>query len=677
MAPKCCNRVCCCYCGVISFAILIVLAGCSYIILNPVIESVMYNEFVINSPEAVRYADWACKFSTLTTGDCAVPHDSVPFYESYYMFNLTNLDEVMAGGRAKYMELGPYTYRVSITKFDIVFSDEGRKVSYKECNTYFWTPELSCEGCTPEDVIVGVNTGYLGAIETAGSEDLLLVGLTGPAVNRTLYEVMSLYLNDYLIGSQNQTEQSIIARCNEVEPTANCTTLFDAALVQWFSFSYTARVGLQRMGLFNQTVTGLFPEFPDPFEYSYINPINNLLPVQLSMAAVKTLLYGEYGIVENPLNLLDAASLLNNPTELLARYGVTRSQFVAFSGYFNVIRLTYNYRLCESVIYLDQGGGLFSARSVYQWVFNFEDPLLMLLQPGDPQTGIRSNDTSFEDASSYKIGIEMWTGQDNITLVAEVIMWNGTDTITFWPKNITVGGNNQDGQFYFQLTNGRGQQPETFPDFPVWSPDHARTVLLQDTRVNVDILGITNRRFYLKNETYDVDPDFNQFYQGFIDASIYHSDPPFRKRLVFGALIPLYMSQPRFYYVDPQYITVDILNAEPNFDECATIVDVEVISGNAMYAKKRLQVNFLFSNQSNTDVFYPNVTKGFYPSLWVEQSSQVTEALADEWSSELGLGLTIEKVLFIAGLVIGSVGFVCCLVLLMKAKKSGGYEAIN
>lgn len=93
---------------------------------------------------------------------------------------------------------------------------------------------------------------------------------------------------------------------------------------------------------------------------------------------------------------------------------------------------------------LNRGGGLFSQRSVYEWVFFFEDPLLLKLQPGDPQTAIRHNDTSIEDADLYKGTVKIWTGQGAFPDIANVTLWNGTDALYIWEQPITIWGNNQD-----------------------------------------------------------------------------------------------------------------------------------------------------------------------------------------------------------------------------------------
>lgn len=41
--------------------------------------------------EALRYYDWACKFTIPGSNDCDVTYFAVPFYESYTMLNISNV----------------------------------------------------------------------------------------------------------------------------------------------------------------------------------------------------------------------------------------------------------------------------------------------------------------------------------------------------------------------------------------------------------------------------------------------------------------------------------------------------------------------------------------------------------------------------------------------------------
>ncbi|KAK7114450.1 hypothetical protein V1264_000508 [Littorina saxatilis] len=66
----------------------------------------------------------------------------IPIYMQFYMFNLSNQDEVKQGGRPVVYQVGPYTYREKRKKFDIVFNDNGT-VTYRQKRTFFFMRNMS------------------------------------------------------------------------------------------------------------------------------------------------------------------------------------------------------------------------------------------------------------------------------------------------------------------------------------------------------------------------------------------------------------------------------------------------------------------------------------------------------------------------------------------------------
>ena len=124
------------------------------------------------------------------------------------------------------------------------------------------------------------------------------------------------------------------------------------------------------------------------------------------------------------------------------------------------------------------------------------------------------------------------------------------------------------------------------------------------------------------------------------------------------------------------------MNSTRDLESCATIIDLEPISGNGMLARKRLQVNFFIApNITSFNLFYPDIALDvMYPVLYLTQEAGVTPALADEWQQDLGNVLEIIDIIFIAGLCIGLGGFVICvaaLLYLRKTSKRATYEQIN
>ncbi|CAH8674936.1 unnamed protein product [Schistosoma rodhaini] len=70
---------------------------------------------------------------------------SVPVYFSIYLYNLTNPEEVLNGGRPRFDEVGPYVYREDRQRNNVEFSEESppKTVKYQHRILYYFQPELS------------------------------------------------------------------------------------------------------------------------------------------------------------------------------------------------------------------------------------------------------------------------------------------------------------------------------------------------------------------------------------------------------------------------------------------------------------------------------------------------------------------------------------------------------
>ncbi|XP_046852812.1 lysosome membrane protein 2-like [Xenia sp. Carnegie-2017] len=91
-------------------------------------------------------------------------HFKTPIYIKYYIFNVTNSDEVCKGGTPNIQELGPYTYRLFFNRRNI--SRQKSSLSYFSTSTYFFKKKLSCDLCDPfHDNVTTVNLPFLATLE--------------------------------------------------------------------------------------------------------------------------------------------------------------------------------------------------------------------------------------------------------------------------------------------------------------------------------------------------------------------------------------------------------------------------------------------------------------------------------------------------------------------------------
>ncbi|KAF6779031.1 hypothetical protein AHF37_01594 [Paragonimus kellicotti] len=90
---------------------------------------------------------------------------SVPILFKVYLLNLTNADEVLAGGRPHFQEVGPFVYRETRDRYDVDFLNDvsPRMMRYKHRIFYHFQPDLSF--ANPEYIeITTPDLYYLGLV---------------------------------------------------------------------------------------------------------------------------------------------------------------------------------------------------------------------------------------------------------------------------------------------------------------------------------------------------------------------------------------------------------------------------------------------------------------------------------------------------------------------------------
>lgn len=67
----------------------------------------------------------------------------IPIYQKFYLFNITNTEEMLSGGRPTVNEIGPFVYHLNMTKGDIKFNSNNTIVSYVEKKQFHFDANLS------------------------------------------------------------------------------------------------------------------------------------------------------------------------------------------------------------------------------------------------------------------------------------------------------------------------------------------------------------------------------------------------------------------------------------------------------------------------------------------------------------------------------------------------------
>ncbi|MFX1408261.1 MAG: hypothetical protein ACFFBW_15025 [Promethearchaeota archaeon] len=166
-------------------------------------------------PHSSEYDEWVSN-----------DYDDAPeYYRTYYLWDLTNPDEFLAGNKPIYQEVGPFVFREIITKYDIDWSDDKEEVAYKEYSTYYQVsnPKIS------EVNITNINPAYLGALTLSGGEDSDFIRLMIPIVLSEIKDIFSEEMDAVM--ADVLTEEGVTNLMNEALPDV-VSKMIDDFIVQ-------------------------------------------------------------------------------------------------------------------------------------------------------------------------------------------------------------------------------------------------------------------------------------------------------------------------------------------------------------------------------------------------------------------------------------------------------------
>jgi len=163
----------------------VVMILLNLVLLSPIATS-MVEDAVEDNFETYPY-DSACADSDCTTAEADWATSTSE--RTYYAWNLTNLDAVMAGEKAEYEKLGPFEYDITYTRNIIDFDRDAGTLTYDESKVF------TCSETSPNDcntMITQLNIPFqpqvVGATGLAinGVMDATKAGFTAGAINNEL-----------------------------------------------------------------------------------------------------------------------------------------------------------------------------------------------------------------------------------------------------------------------------------------------------------------------------------------------------------------------------------------------------------------------------------------------------------------------------------------------------------
>ena len=172
----------------------------------------------------------------------------------------------------------------------------------------------------------------------------------------------------------------------------------------------------------------------------------------------------------------------------------------------------------------------------------------------------------------------------------------------------------------------------------------------------MEVLGLKAHRYYMANETYEIQPEYYQFIQGFVNITAIQQ-------------APIFLSNPHMAGAEEKWRNAIIGMKPVDFNRDYTTVDIEPNLGKVIQVYKNLQVNAYVEEGTNKFVFYnPGFKTGvMYPITWAYEVEVISQPLADQIKNQLYSIITFESVvipIFVpVGLFLMFIGFFVMVIL--------------
>lgn len=145
-----------------------------------------------------------------------------PIKMQFWVWNLTNPDEVMKGDKPKLQQIGPYTYRETRPKTEIKFSADNVTVSYISPQSYVFDRNESV-GDPKEENFTTINVPYITAVNQAsfwGFFERIGVQLIAKQTHSKVFDSFRVY--DFIWGYTDP----LLVELEKIKPEAVPTTFF-------------------------------------------------------------------------------------------------------------------------------------------------------------------------------------------------------------------------------------------------------------------------------------------------------------------------------------------------------------------------------------------------------------------------------------------------------------------
>jgi len=148
------RRRCRCLCGLIGMTLGLVVFMQAFLLpllIKQMLEDKVKSAILITDEtelDSIKYKNWVNNNNP----------DAPTVISKYWFCNITNTQQVLAGGIPYFNLVGPYTYKKVTKKLDVEFFNNGSSVRYIPMQYYIFLPNQSCAGCDDtRDMVTVIN----------------------------------------------------------------------------------------------------------------------------------------------------------------------------------------------------------------------------------------------------------------------------------------------------------------------------------------------------------------------------------------------------------------------------------------------------------------------------------------------------------------------------------------
>ncbi|MHA2363615.1 MAG: hypothetical protein ACXAC7_06635 [Candidatus Hodarchaeales archaeon] len=409
------------------------------------------------------------------------------------------------------------------------------------------------------------------------------------------------------------------------------SNITDVPYLHWGNPAITSGVSIYDL---DPTAAPNYPEF-----WAWATNINGT-PASFDAIVSKSFFTGPYNFTDTTnvgtfLTLMATGGF----TAINTMWGLSPTEAVNVAGYLSYIMSVFIGEATLGPIF-DLGGGLITTRTINEWLWDYNDPLLAFLQANadptiDPANNFFTNHTSTADAELEKTSTYN-TGKNDIAQIGQYVEWKENTSITMWAEDVSI-----DGTDATQFAPGVSKDDV----LTTYVSDLLRSVHLVYQK-DVEVEKIKLLRFILDPETLkssSENADMAKYYQGISGMA----------NMSVAKGIPLFLSKPHFLNAESSLSeTANIRGMSPDPEKHETVIDVEPISGATMNAAKRLQISVMVNK---TDFFYTNIADSFMPIMWIEEGGSIPADSASDFRDSVYGAQSLSDYSLLGGSAVGIV----------------------